>query len=243
MQAGRCSKHAEPRAATSCRLDLAHPGAERLRTLVSRWRPSPGRSVVVHLSPRSISVAASRGVCDRPRRGASRRSQPGTASSARSVVGRRGPDRSVGPRPAQLGVTSGLVPGGRSAGRRRTVVSPADLRRRGADRFRPVAGSPGCHTNRPTNRPTVLMRAVHWYQRAVDGRPSPCRFTPTCSAYALEALHLHGNGRGLWLTLGRLVRCRPFGPSGWDPVPTPGAAFVHLHPIDETRSMRKRRRA
>jgi putative membrane protein insertion efficiency factor len=53
----------------------------------------------------------------------------------------------------------------------------------------------------------------------VEGRPSPCRFTPTCSAYAVEALEVHGRWRGLWLTLRRLVRCRPFGPSGWDPVP------------------------
>lgn len=63
------------------------------------------------------------------------------------------------------------------------------------------------------------MRAVHWYQVASEGRPSPCRFTPTCSSYALEALEVHGTGRGLWLTIRRLLRCRPFGPSGWDPVP------------------------
>jgi putative membrane protein insertion efficiency factor len=55
----------------------------------------------------------------------------------------------------------------------------------------------------------------------MEGRPSPCRFTPSCSAYALEALDTHGTRRGLWLTLRRLVRCRPFGPSGYDPVPLP----------------------
>lgn len=60
---------------------------------------------------------------------------------------------------------------------------------------------------------------VRGYQRAAEGRPSPCRFSPTCSAYAIEALQVHGTLRGLWLTLRRLVRCRPFGPSGWDPVP------------------------
>jgi len=63
------------------------------------------------------------------------------------------------------------------------------------------------------------MRAVLAYQRAVEGRPSPCRFTPTCSSYALEALRIHGTWRGGTLTLRRLLRCRPFGPSGWDPVP------------------------
>lgn len=86
------------------------------------------------------------------------------------------------------------------------------------------------------------MRAVLWYQRAAEGRPSPCRFTPTCSSYALEALEVHGTRRGLWLTVRRLVRCRPFGPSGWDPVPEP----TH-DPVDDTvsessspRSPRKR---
>lgn len=65
------------------------------------------------------------------------------------------------------------------------------------------------------------MRAIVWYQGAVDGRPSPCRFTPTCSTYALEAIETHGTRRGVWLAVRRLVRCRPFGPSGWDPVPEP----------------------
>jgi putative membrane protein insertion efficiency factor len=60
---------------------------------------------------------------------------------------------------------------------------------------------------------------VDWYQRAFAGRPSPCRFTPSCSSYSREALIVHGTWRGLWLTIRRLSRCRPFGPSGWDPVP------------------------
>jgi putative membrane protein insertion efficiency factor len=46
-----------------------------------------------------------------------------------------------------------------------------------------------------------------------------CRFEPTCSAYCIEALRTHGVLQGCWLTLRRLVRCRPFGPSGYDPVP------------------------
>jgi putative membrane protein insertion efficiency factor len=66
-----------------------------------------------------------------------------------------------------------------------------------------------------------FVRAVDWYQRAMEGRPSPCRFTPSCSSYAREALTLHGTRRGLWLTTRRLLRCRPFGPSGFDPVPEP----------------------
>ena len=66
-----------------------------------------------------------------------------------------------------------------------------------------------------------MIRLVIGYQKAAEGRPSPCRFTPSCSAYAIEALEVHGTARGLWLTVRRLVRCRPFGPSGWDPVPEP----------------------
>jgi putative membrane protein insertion efficiency factor len=64
-----------------------------------------------------------------------------------------------------------------------------------------------------------LIALVMTYQRAFEGRPSPCRFTPSCSSYAVEALTVHGTARGLWLTVRRLVRCRPFGPSGYDPVP------------------------
>ena len=63
---------------------------------------------------------------------------------------------------------------------------------------------------------TVLIRA---YQLARTGRVSPCRFTPTCSQYAVEAVERHGAGRGLALTARRLGRCRPGGPSGYDPVP------------------------
>jgi uncharacterized protein len=70
-----------------------------------------------------------------------------------------------------------------------------------------------------TRKPAIAVRLVLVYQRLFEGRPSPCRFTPSCSAYAVEALEQHGTKRGLLLTLRRLSRCRPFGPSGWDPVP------------------------
>lgn len=66
-----------------------------------------------------------------------------------------------------------------------------------------------------------MVRAIEAYQRAFEGRPSPCRFFPSCSEYGHEAITVHGSGRGLWLTVRRLVRCRPFGPSGYDPVPLP----------------------
>lgn len=51
------------------------------------------------------------------------------------------------------------------------------------------------------------------------GADSGCRFTPTCSAYFLEAVETHGIGRGSWLGLKRLARCHPWGGCGYDPVP------------------------
>jgi hypothetical protein len=48
---------------------------------------------------------------------------------------------------------------------------------------------------------------------------SPCKFHPTCSRYAAEAIRVHGARRGAWLALRRLGRCHPFGPGGFDPVP------------------------
>lgn len=48
--------------------------------------------------------------------------------------------------------------------------------------------------------------------------PSACRFSPTCSEYAMEAVHRYGAGRGLWLGLRRLAKCHPFHHGGFDPV-------------------------
>lgn len=69
----------------------------------------------------------------------------------------------------------------------------------------------------PTAR--VLRLGVRFYQRVTAGRPSPCRFDPGCSSYAVEALERHGALRGSWLTVRRLGRCHPWGGHGWDPVP------------------------
>ncbi len=65
----------------------------------------------------------------------------------------------------------------------------------------------------------ALHGAIRGYRRLTAGRPSPCRFDPSCSTYALEALERHGAARGTWLTIRRLGRCHPWGGRGWDPVP------------------------
>ena len=65
----------------------------------------------------------------------------------------------------------------------------------------------------------VFRWTVKAYQGLSAGRLPRCRFHPSCSAYAIEALERHGAGRGSWLTLRRLARCQPFGGFGVDPVP------------------------
>lgn len=69
----------------------------------------------------------------------------------------------------------------------------------------------------------LLLATIRLYQRLRAGRPSPCRYWPSCSTYAREAIEHHGPGRGTWLALRRLARCHPWGGSGVDPVPL-GAA-------------------
>ena len=66
----------------------------------------------------------------------------------------------------------------------------------------------------------VLIALVRAYQLAISPLlPPACRYYPSCSAYALEALERHGAVRGGWLALRRIGRCNPFRPGGFDPVP------------------------
>ncbi|MCH5233962.1 MAG: membrane protein insertion efficiency factor YidD [Muribaculaceae bacterium] len=66
----------------------------------------------------------------------------------------------------------------------------------------------------------LLIYLVKFYQYAISPHfPAACRYTPTCSAYAVEALKKHGAIKGSWLAMKRIARCHPWGGSGYDPVP------------------------
>jgi len=77
----------------------------------------------------------------------------------------------------------------------------------------------------------MLIAMVVAYRRYVSPvLPARCRFYPSCSAYSLEALQKHGAIRGTGLTIWRLLRCHPFHPGGYDPVPDP----IRHRPADVT---------
>jgi len=69
----------------------------------------------------------------------------------------------------------------------------------------------------------AVKAPIVFYRRFISPlKPPVCRFYPTCSQYALEAVEVHGPVRGLWLALRRILKCHPFHPGGYDPVPPPG---------------------
>ena len=77
----------------------------------------------------------------------------------------------------------------------------------------------------------AIRGAIRFYQRilgpmlkAAAGPAAGCRFTPSCSNYFLQAVELHGPGRGSWLGICRIFRCHPWGGSGYDPVQPARAA-------------------
>ncbi|MGP4018618.1 membrane protein insertion efficiency factor YidD [Saccharopolyspora sp. 5N708] len=87
----------------------------------------------------------------------------------------------------------------------------------------------------PARRPSplawILLGPVHVYRKVISPLlPPTCRFYPSCSTYAVEALTVHGLFRGGWLTLRRLLRCGPWHPGGLDPVPPPRGRSAAVDP-------------
>jgi uncharacterized protein len=81
----------------------------------------------------------------------------------------------------------------------------------------PTAGNDAARPASPLAR--LLLGLVHLYRLTAVVRTPRCRFLPTCSGYAVEALRVHGALRGTWLAIRRVGRCHPWNPGGLDPVP------------------------
>ena len=83
----------------------------------------------------------------------------------------------------------------------------------------------------------LLLALIGGYRRWLSPLLGPrCRFAPTCSAYAAEALARHGGLRGSWLALRRLARCHPFHPGGHDPVPPVRRPWVTMETTAASRA-------
>ena len=82
----------------------------------------------------------------------------------------------------------------------------------------------------------LLLVALRFYRRAISPMlPPACRFQPTCSRYAIEAIETHGAVRGSWLATKRIAKCHPFHPGGYDPVlGRPEALIDPADPIGPT---------
>ena len=67
---------------------------------------------------------------------------------------------------------------------------------------------------------TLLILPIKFYRKFISPMfPPACRYVPTCSQYAIEAITKYGPVKGLWLAVKRILRCHPWGGSGYDPVP------------------------
>jgi putative membrane protein insertion efficiency factor len=73
----------------------------------------------------------------------------------------------------------------------------------------------------------LLIRFYQWFISPLMGRS--CRFYPTCSSYGLEAIQRFGALKGSWLAVRRLLRCHPYHPGGYDPVPEKTTGKTHEH--------------
>lgn len=221
MVAARCSRPAAPRAGPASPRDRSDPRPGGVRASPSSGPADQDDEPVVHLRDRPGRRTAQSGVRHRSRRRSgggeepSASADPGTApcdAPAPGVVSRRG--TTLGDRPGSSCTEQrDHRSGGPGACCEDGVMTSAPANE--------CASPTGLPVRDPSGPARRLMAAIVWYQRGAEGRPSPCRFFPSCSSYAHESIAVHGALRGSWLAARRLVRCRPFGPSGVDMVPPP----------------------
>jgi putative membrane protein insertion efficiency factor len=173
------------------------------------------------------------GICDREEGRQRRGPQPAPAPSARGGAAYAPPLRDVpGPRhpggngPFLSATVRPSVPSGGGTNRSGPAGSggPAGGPKAGNLGLRtPHTGGAITLTSAPASRPTITTKALRAivlaYQAASAGRSPACRFVPSCSDYALEALQTFGARKGIPLVVRRLARCRPGGPFGLDAVP------------------------
>lgn len=95
---------------------------------------------------------------------------------------------------------------------------PVESGKSSQDSRRPLAHMTARIFRKVLSFPLILL--VQFYRVCISPlKPPTCRFTPTCSTYALQAIRKHGPIKGAWLSLKRILRCHPWGGSGYDPVP------------------------
>lgn len=125
---------------------------------------------------------------------------PGVTADARAA------GQTTGPR------TPERAPGGAERSERPHAESVA-----ASDSTAEPDASPGAVRRSPAAR--LLRALIGLYRWTAPARTPRCRFAPSCSSYALEAVDTFGAGRGLWLAMRRVGRCHPWNPGGYDPVP------------------------
>jgi putative membrane protein insertion efficiency factor len=220
-----CFGPVEPVAGSGSRPDLARPRPCDLRGPRS-GSPAPGRPGIPALFLQRIPGPTAGCVRRRPPRGFGRRPQPDSTAAAR----RRGSLRRRPRRRRRLLVRCGArsaEPRIQRPVRGRLVGAPARPKDDAAMTAPQAAPAPAV---KATIAARLLMLPVRAWRLVSVHLPPRCRFHPSCSQYALDALTLHGARRGSWLAIRRVGRCHPWHPGGFDPVPEPNVRSTHVLP-------------